>query len=67
MRAVAEAVECRLRSARGHLDGVGIMTRDPSLRRAERAPTPSKMAVAILPFLGVAAWRVWLGQELANG
>jgi hypothetical protein len=46
---------------------LGLMTRDPSLLRAERAPTPSEMAVAILPFLGVAAWLVWLGLELANG
>jgi hypothetical protein len=46
---------------------IGLMTRDPSLLRAERAPTPSEMAVAILPFLGVAAWLVWLGLELATG
>ncbi|MFO7548709.1 MAG: hypothetical protein R6X29_07580 [Acidimicrobiia bacterium] len=45
---------------------IGVMARDRSLIRAERAPTPPEMAVGVVPFLGVAVWLVWLGVELAK-
>lgn len=43
---------------------IGLLTRDPTLMKAERAPKSSELALGVVPFLGIAVWLFWLGSSL---
>jgi hypothetical protein len=43
---------------------IGLLTRDPTLMKGERAPKSGELVLGVVPFVGIAAWLIWLGTSL---